>query len=166
MVGHELGARGAVETDREEIEVLQRGVERVHALPGEHGAHGLDGAAHHERKLATGFRHGAPDADGGRLDVERVLAGLEHQRVHAALDERAGLTVVRVQHLVEGHAARDGDGAGAGAHGAENESRALRSGAAVRGRAGQTRTRKRDLVAVFGQAIFGEHIRSTSEGIG
>ena len=38
VVGHELGSRGAVEPDREEIEVLERGVERIDPLAGEHAS--------------------------------------------------------------------------------------------------------------------------------
>ena len=45
--------------------MLERGVERVDPLPGEHGAHRLDGAADHERQRAARLGHGALDADGG-----------------------------------------------------------------------------------------------------
>ena len=75
VVGHELGAGGAVEPDREEIEVLERDVERLDALAGQHGAHRLDGAAHHQRQRRRRPRRmRLAHADGGRLDVERVLA--------------------------------------------------------------------------------------------
>ena len=123
VVGHELGTRGAVEPDREEPEVLDRRVERVHALAGEHGAHRLDGAAHHEGQLDSGFGHGAVEADGRRLDVERVLRGLEEKRVHAALDQRAGLCVVALEDPVEGDVGRDGDRAGPGPHRPDRKAR-------------------------------------------
>ena len=90
-----------------QVEVLERGVERLDAWPGEHGAHRLDGAADHQRQLDAGlasWRRRTPMA--AALTLQRVLAGLEQERVHAALDQGAGLDVVALEHLVEGDVAR------------------------------------------------------------
>jgi len=109
---------------------------------------------------------GALDPDGGGLEVQRVLAGLEEQRVHAAFDQRARLAVIRVEHLLEGDAARNRDGPGAGAHAAQHEARSPVGGPAVGGLASQPGPGQGDLVAALGQAIFGKHIGGASEGIG
>ena len=70
VVGHELRAGGAVEPDREEVDVLERGIERLDVLAGEHRAHGLDGAADHDRELDARPRAIArSDADAAGLDV-------------------------------------------------------------------------------------------------
>ena len=111
--------------------------------------------------------HRAHDADGRRLEVERVLGGLEQQRVDPTLDEGAGLCVVTIADLVEGHVAGHGDRAGAGAH--RPDCKARPGGGhrvAVNGLARQTSGGERDVVASIGKAIFTKHIRGTSEGIG
>ena len=166
VVGHELGTGGAVESDGEEIEVLHRRVQRVHALPRQHGPHGLDGAADHEGQVEARLADGLTDPDGRRLDVERVLAGLQQQRVRTARDQPLGLGVVAVAHLVEGDTAGDRDGARAGAHGAHHEAGTLRGRAPVGGGSGNARGGGGDLVGLVSEAIFGQHIGSTPEGIG
>src|SRR4029453_10335990 len=55
------------------------------------------------------------------LDVERVLAGLEQQRVHAASDEPGRLHAVAGAHVVERHVPRDGDRPRRGSHGPDHE---------------------------------------------
>ena len=55
VVGHELRTGGAVQADREQIGVRDRGVERVGGLAGEHRAHRFDGARDHHRELEAEF---------------------------------------------------------------------------------------------------------------
>ena len=63
VVGHELGAGGAVEADVEEVGVEQRDGERLGVLAAEHGAGGLDGGRDGDRELPAGLREGLLDAD-------------------------------------------------------------------------------------------------------
>src|SRR5215472_6617285 len=163
MIGHELRAGGAVESDGEEVEVLQGGIERIHPLPGQHGPHGLDGAADHERQRAPGLRESPLHADGRRLHVERVLAGLEEQRVDPALDQGSALAIVRVQDLIEGDAARDRDGSGPGSHRAQDEMGPIRSRVAVGCLASDAGGGQGYFVAAIGKPIFCKHIRRTAK---
>ena len=89
-----------------------------------------------------------------------------HLGAHASLDQRTRLTVVSVEHLVKGDAARDRDGPRAGTHGAQHEAWAFRGSPAVRGHSRDARRGQGNVVTTIAQAIFGEHIGSTAEGIG
>jgi hypothetical protein len=84
VVGHALGAGGAVEPQVEEVGVEQRHGERLGVLAGEHGAGGLDGRRHGDRQPPAGGGEGGLDAEQAGLDVARVLRRLEQQVVGAA----------------------------------------------------------------------------------
>ena len=139
--------------------MLERDVERLDALAGQHRPHRLDGGAHHQRTIGAGRRQRVPHTQRGRFQVQRVLLGLEQQRVHAALDQRVGLKRVGGAHVVEGHVAGDGDRAGARSHRPDDE--ALTSGLAGDAGPGQC-----DLVGAFAEAVLGEHVGRAAEGVG
>ena len=139
--------------------MLERDVERLDALAGQHRPHRLDGGAHHQRTIGAGRRQRVPHTQRGRFQVQRVLLGLEQQRVHAALDQRVGLERVGGAHVVEGHVAGDGDRAGARSHRPDDE--ALTSGLAGDAGPGQC-----DLVGAFAEAVLGEHVGRAPEGVG
>ena len=93
VVGHELGAGGAVQAQRKHVDVIERGPQRLDVLPGEHRAHGLDGHGDHHRNRLAEFAAQIVDGQHAGLDVARVLAGFEQQQVGAAFDQPARLLV-------------------------------------------------------------------------
>ena len=166
MVRHELGAGRAVEADREGLEVLERRVERLDPLPGQHGAHGLDGAADQQGQRRAAGGHRLAHADGGRLQVQGVLRRLEEQGVDAAVDQGLGLDGVGRRHLVEGDIAGDGDRPRPRSHGADGEARLRGRRARVHGGAGEPGRGQGDLVGAVGEAILGQHVGRAAEGVG
>src|SRR5256884_585249 len=152
VVGHDLGPGGAVQADREEVGVLEGDVECLHALARQHRARRLDRAADHQRPVHAGLAHGAADPDGGGLHVQRILLGLEQQRVHAAVDQPSRLDRIGLADLVEGHVARDRDRARPRAHGAEDEPRAGRL-------AWEDGRGPRDLVGPLAESGLSEDVR-------
>ena len=87
VVGHELGAGGAVEAEVEQVQVLERGRERLDRL----ARRASCPSARWCRRRRSGTRRPAcanarSHAEQRRLDVARVLAGLDQQVVDAALD--------------------------------------------------------------------------------
>ena len=68
-------------------------VQRIGGLPGQHGAHGFDGAGDHHREYGGRVRAPGAGWPAAGLDVARVLAGFEQQDVGAAIDQRLGLIV-------------------------------------------------------------------------
>ncbi len=94
VVGHELRAGGAVQADGQQVRMRHRHPECVDGLPGEHGPHRLDGSRNHDRNRVADVAPSLLDAQQPGLDVARVLAGLDQQKVHATLDQRHGLLAV------------------------------------------------------------------------
>jgi hypothetical protein len=121
VVAHELGTGGAVQTDVEQVGVEQRDGERLGILAGEHRARRLDGHRDRDRHAPAGGRKSVVDAEQARLDVARVLAGLEQQVVGAAGDQTQRLQrEVRPQRF-EGRSAGDRDRLGRRSHRAADE---------------------------------------------
>ena len=48
MIGHEFRPGGAIEAERNQIHVVERRPQRLNALAGKHGSHGLDGYGNHQ----------------------------------------------------------------------------------------------------------------------
>ena len=69
MIGHEAGAGGAVEADGEQVNVFEGCVERLDALPGQHCAHGFDGAADHNGQVRAKFFLRLLESDNGGFQV-------------------------------------------------------------------------------------------------
>src|SRR5262249_45227217 len=139
--------------------VRERHVERFDTLAGDHRPHRLDGAADDERQVDAGLPHRGAHAERRRLDVQRVLRGLEQQRVDAAGDERRRLQRVRQAHLVEGDVAGDADRARGRPHCADDETPAGHLAREPTGGQG-------NLVGALGQAVLSEHVRRAAEGVG
>ena len=78
----------------------QRDVERLDVLAGEHRAHHLDAARDRDRQRRTERGLGAVDADQSRLQVQRVLRGLEQEQVGAALDQPDRLLAIVLGEVV------------------------------------------------------------------
>ncbi len=142
------------------------GVQRVCRLPGQHGAHGLDGARHHHGNPAAEFLAQAADAEQGGLDVARILAGLHQQHVGAAVHHGLGLLVEVLDEFRECHAARDRDRFGGGPNGAGHEARAAGGGELVGGLARDTGGGEVQLIGAILQAVLGQHQAGAAEGVG
>ena len=126
VVGHKLGASGAVDPDPQQVPVGQRDVQRLHVLPGQQRPHGFHGALHRNRDFEPQFGKGAVDAFKAGFDVERVLPGFQQQDVHAAFHESGGLDVVAVSQFFEGDSPGDRDGLGGRPHRTGDEPGLLR----------------------------------------
>ncbi len=164
--GHELGPRGAVQPDGDRIKVLDARVEGLDALPGEHGAHGLDGARQHHGEARARLGEVPAHGEAGGLGVHRVERGLDEQDVGAAVDEAADLLTVGGDELVEGDSAHDGEGLGRGADGARDEARTVARGEVGGGGLGNAGGGDVDVVGAVGEAVLGEDEGGASEGVG
>ena len=167
VVGHEFRAGGAVEADREQVGMQNRGAEGVRGLPRQHGSHGLDGARDHRRNRLTQFAPQTLDGQQCGFDIARVLAGFDQQDIRPALDQRARLLVKIRDQLREGHAAGDGDGLGGGADGAGDEAWTWEvvenSSAAWRARRAAARFSSWALIR---EPVFVQHERRAAESVG
>ncbi len=166
VVRHELRARGAVQADREQRRVHDRGVERLDVLAGEHRAHGLDRDRHHHRRPPPDLGERLLDADQPGLEVARVLRRLEQENVRAAREQAERLRPVVDDHLVEGHASRDRHRLGRRPHRPRDEPQA--PGRRSRGRR-LARELGRAAVELDGpvrEAVLGEHERRPAERVG
>ena len=153
VVGHELGTGRAVEPDR----ARARGARATpHSAstpwPASMVPVGSIVALTISGSVDAGLLQRLAHAERGGLDVERVLAGLEQQRVRAAGDEPGRLHAIAGAHVVERHVAGDGDRPRRGPHGADHEARRRpprgpggppRARSRTRGRPGRTRRARR-----------------------
>ncbi len=105
------------------------------------------------------------DGEHARLDVARVLAGLEQQQIGAALDQAARLVAKVVAKLLEGDATRHADGFGRGPHRSGHEARLGGSREFVGGLPGERGGAAADLVRVLAKAILGKDDGRAPEGI-
>ena len=80
MLGHLLGAGGAVEAHDRHAQRVDDGGGGRDVGADQHGAGGLDGDLDHQRQLAAAADEGVPAAVDRGLDLQRVLAGLDQQR--------------------------------------------------------------------------------------
>ena len=139
--------------------MLERDVQRLHALAGEHRTHRLDGGAYHQRYVVTpGGVLRRAHAQRRGFEIQRVLCRLEQQRVHAAREQAGRLDLVRVHDVIEGHVARDADRARRRAHGADDE--AVTGGLAREASSGHAQ-----LVRAVGEPVLAEHVGRAAEGV-
>ena len=97
--------------------MLQRRVERLDALPGQHCAHRFDGSTDRERDSAVPFLAGTIDSMDRCFNVARVLAGFQGKEIGATVDERSSLLFVIVDQFGESRSAGDGKAFGGRSHG-------------------------------------------------
>ncbi len=165
VVGHELGARRAVEADGEKRRVHHRGVQGFDTLPGEHRAHRLDRDRDHHGRAPADLGEGLLDADQPRLEVARVLRRLEQQNVGPARKQADCLRAVVDDHLVECHAAGDGHGLRRRAHRARDEAQPPGSRRRGGGLASDLRRAPVDLDGLLRQPVLRQHERRATEGV-
>ncbi len=119
-----------------------------------------------DRKRGPELRLGTVDADQARLQVQRVLGGLEEEQVAAALDQAEGLGAVVLGEVVPGDAAGHRDGLGGGAHRAGDEARPVGGRVLRRRRARDAGRRDVDRVVLGLEPVLGQHQRRRPEGVG
>src|SRR4051812_30149343 len=166
VIGHELRTGGAVEAEVQEVEVLERDRQRLDGLAREHRPHRLDRPANGDGKLLLARQRSlhALDPEQRRLDVARVLRGLDEEVVDAAVVQPARLRFVGGDELFEGDASGDRDRLGGRAHRSGDETRLF--GEPGRFLPGEHRGNPVDLDRPILEPIFGEHDGRTAEGIG
>ena len=165
VVGHKLGPRGAVEADREQVDMLEGCDQRVGSLPGQHRPHRLDRPRHHHRPLEGEFVESRVNADQSRLDVARVLAGFEQQQVNPAFQQPARLLVEVANQFIEGDAARDRNRLRRRAQRAGHETRARGRRALGGDVTSQLRRFAIDFVSAVFEAVLGEHDLGPAERV-
>ena len=166
VVGHELRPCCAVETDREEVGMRDRRAKRLGGLPGQHGAQRFNRPRDHGRDAASAFPPQPLDGDERRLDVARVVAGLEQQHIHAALQQGPRLLVEVLHQLRKGHPAGHRDRFGRRAHRAGDEAGFVRRGDLVGRLPREPRRNHVQLVGLVLQPVLGEHEPRATEGVG
>ncbi len=91
MLRHFLRAGGAVQPDQRHVERVNDGGGGGDIRADQQGAGGFDRNLHEHRHVGAGFRPRDLGAVDGGLDLQRVLACLDDDRIHAAGDEAAAL---------------------------------------------------------------------------
>ena len=105
-------------------------------------------------------------ADQAGFEVARVLGRLDQQRVRPSREQPDRLGPVMDDHLVEGGAARHGDGLGRRTHGARDESGPVRRRKFLRGVPSDLGGEAVDLERAIGQAVFREDEGRRPERVG
>ena len=163
---HLLRPRGAVEPHGEEGGVHDGGVHGLDGLPREHGPVGFDGHGHGHGYFQTRLVHGLAHGQEARLQVARVLHGLQEEEVRASLEETDGLHAVVLDHLLEGGPPGDRDGLRGGPHGARHEPRPVRGGPGGAGLSRDLGGPPVDLDGLLGEAVLREDEGRAAEGVG
>ena len=166
MVGHELGTRGAVEPDPQQVAVSQGGIEGLGILARQQGSHGLDGALHGYRHGALQLGEGPVDALQPGLDVHGILARLQQKDIGAPFHQARRLLMIRCGKLVESDSAGDGDGLGGGAHGARHEPRLVGSAGGFGHLPGEPGRLPVDPAGFVGEVIFCQDYSRGPKGVG
>ncbi len=166
MIAHQLGTGGTVETEIEQIPMQQRHRQRLGILASQHRAHRLDGHRDRHGQVEPDLLEGVIDPDQSRLDVARVLAGLEQQVVGAPGQQTEGLDPVVLDQLLEGHPTGHRDGLGGRAHGAAHEAQLPGLVGLTAGGARQLRRQAVELEGLVAEAVLVEHQRGGPESVG
>ena len=160
-----LGSQRAVEADREQVGVGDRGPERLERLPGERAPRSVgDRAGDHERHAAADRRHRGLARDERRFGDERVEDRLDQEQVDAPLEQGGRLLDVPGEDLVEGHVAvagvldarREAERLVRRPHGARDPARALGRRRRVGGGAREPRRRDVQLAHDVAEPVLGE----------
>ena len=130
VVRHVFRTRGAIEADAQRLGVLQRHNQGFGGLPGQHRAHGLDGARDDHWNSQAVLAQSLSNADERGLDIAGVLTSFEDQQIRV-FGQGEGLIAVGGHQFGERHSARDGDRLGRGPHGTGYEARPATSGVCI-----------------------------------
>ena len=174
---HLRPSQGAVEPHAEQPGVADGDPGRLQGLSREGAAAPVgDGEGGRHRDADPGVVEGALDGEEGRLEVQRVEAGLRQEQVHAPQQEPAGRVVVGPLQVVEPdgpeprivHPGGEGRGPVGGAHGAGHEPGAAGGPAGFRvgGPPGDLRRGPVDGERLLLQSVVGEGDGGGGEGVG
>ena len=166
VVGHEIGAGGAVEPDRQLLGMLDRGQKGVRRLAAEHSSRGLDGSRHHHRPPHPGVGKRLLDRNQRRLGVAGVLAGFDKEQVHPALEEAADLLAEGPHELCKGDAAGDRDCLCGRADRAGCEARPGRGGGIGRRFGRELRGQPVERPRFVREPVLGKYQRCAAKGVG
>ena len=166
MVGHELRPGGAVQSQRNQIEVVERSPQSLDALSRQHGAHGLDSDGDHKRDIHPELARQALHGQSAGFYVARVLTGFQQQQVHTTIDQRARLLEIGLLELGEGDAAGDRDGLRGRTHGTRDKAGLCGGRELVRGPPGQLGGNAIDRVGLLLQLVFRQNNRGAAKGVG
>ena len=155
------------------MKAFQHGQGRADLRAEQHGAGGFEG----DLDLESNFAAGGWDAaltcitnrvlTGGEsyLGLQQILAGLDEQHVHTALDESLGLFAIGSGHGVVADVAQRGQ-FGGGADGAGDKARLVRRGVFVGHRAGQPRRGKVQFAGSILEVVLGQNNARRTEAVG
>ncbi len=160
---HLLGTGGTVQSDDVDVEQLQRGQRRADLRPQQHRARGFQRHLNLHRQALARLLHRLADADDCRLRLQNVLAGLDQEHVHSALNQPQRLLRVALRHRVEADVPQRWQLRGR-PHRPGNKSR-LPVRELLRDFLRQLRRRPVDLVRLVLQLIFGEHHAGSPERV-
>ena len=99
---HLFRAGSAVQTDRSDVEHLQRGERRANLGAKQHGAGSFQRDLHLDGHVLSGFLQRVEKADQSGFRLKDVLTGLQQENINSALDECDRLFRVGGGHVVEG----------------------------------------------------------------
>jgi hypothetical protein len=164
VLGHLLRAGGAVQADQRHVQRVDHGGGRRDVRPHQQRAGGLHGDLHEDGGVAAGFRAGDTRPVDGRLDLQRVLAGLYQEGIDVAVHQAAALFgQARLQRVVTDVAERGQ--LGARPHPAQHPAVAA-IGKFVRRLARQVGGGAVDLARAVRQAELAQRDRGTAERVG
>ena len=165
VIGHELGASGAVQPDPEEVAVGEGGVEGLHVLTAEDRPHRLNGGLDGDGEIDAGCLRRAVDPFEGRLHVQRVLRRLDEKEVGAALGERGGQRPVGIDKLVPRRSAGDGEAFRRRPHRAGDPTRPFLGGEVAGGPPRDLSRGPPNLLRLRHEVVLGEHHRHGAERV-
>ena len=110
MVRHEFRPSRAIQSQRNQVHVIERSPQRLDALPRQHRAHRFNRHRNHQRNRLTQLARQFSNRQQTRLDIARILASFQQQNVRAAFDQSAGLLVIIIAQLFKSNSARHADG--------------------------------------------------------
>ena len=165
VVGHEIGAGGAVEPHRQLLCVLDGGQKGIRGLAAEHRSRSLDGARYHHRAAHPGIVERLLDRYQSRFGIAGVLTGLDKEKVDPTLEEAADLLAEGPHQLRKSDTAGDRDRLGGRPHRPCNEARFVGGREIPRSLDRQFSGAPVERPRLTLEPVLGEHQRGAAEGV-
>ena len=165
MLLHLLWPGGAVEAEHIDREGLQDRHHRGDVGAHQHRAGGFHRDRHHQGAPLARRAEGLLDALQGCLDLQHVLAGFDDEEIHVTGQQTLRLLAERGLHRVEIDVAERGQ-LGGGTDRAGHEAGLLRGAVLIGHRSGQFGGPLVEREGLVLEAVFGQHDRGGTEGVG
>ena len=162
---HLLWPGGAVEAEHIDREGLQDRHHRGDVGAHQHRAGGFHRDRHHQGAPLARRAEGLLDALQGCLDLQHVLAGFDDEEIHVTGQQTLRLLAERGLHRVEIDVAERGQ-LGGGTDRASHEAGLLRGAVLIGHRSGQFGGPLVEREGLVLEAVFGQHDRGGTEGVG